>query len=45
MMQVYNILIMRGDSNTGIYIVAGIVILHFVVGFIYLIYKMNKKDE
>ena len=36
---------MRGDSNLGIYIVAGIVILHFLVGFIWLIYKMNKKPK
>ena len=36
---------MRGDSNIGIYIVAGIVILHFVVGFAFLIYKMNKKPK
>jgi len=36
---------MRGDSNTGIYIVAGIVILHFIVGFAWLIYKMNQKPK
>tara|TARA_R110002051_G_scaffold48308_2_gene95340 strand:+ start:96139 stop:96258 length:120 start_codon:yes stop_codon:yes gene_type:complete len=36
---------MRGSSNTIIYIVAGIIILHFVVGFIWLIYKLNKKKE
>ncbi|MCW5519042.1 hypothetical protein J1N09_04280 [Aureitalea sp. L0-47] len=35
------------DSNTWIYIVGGIVLLHFVVGFIYLIRKMQprKGDE
>lgn len=34
------------NSNTTLYIVAGIIILHFVVGFGYLIYKMtNKKDK
>ena len=31
------------NSNTTIYIVAAIIILHFVVGFGYLLYKMNKK--
>jgi heme/copper-type cytochrome/quinol oxidase subunit 4 len=36
---------MRSSSNTIIYIVAGIIILHFVVGFIWLIYKLNKKKE
>jgi len=36
---------MRGSSNTLIYIVAGIIVLHFVVGFIWLIYKLNKKKE
>ena len=34
---------MRGDSNLTLYIVAGIIIGHFLIGFIYLIYKMNKK--
>lgn len=33
---------MRG-SNTTLYIVAGIIVFHFLAGFIYLIYKMNKK--
>ncbi|REG83436.1 hypothetical protein C8N25_11881 [Algoriphagus antarcticus] len=28
-------------SNTGIYIIVGIVILHFVVGIGYLIYKLS----
>lgn len=36
---------MRGESNLGIYIVAGIVVLHFIVGFAFLIYKMNKKPK
>ena len=31
------------NSNTTIYIVAAIIILHFVVGFGYLVYKLNKK--
>ncbi len=34
---------MRDSSNVTLYIVAGVIILHFLVGFIYLIYKMNKK--
>ncbi len=33
------------NSNTTIYIVAAIIILHFVVGFGYLIYKMTKKND
>lgn len=37
--------IMRDDSNLTIYIIAGIIIAHFLVGFIYLIYKMNKKKD
>lgn len=34
---------MRGSSNTLIYIIAGIIILHFIVGFIWLAIKMGKK--
>jgi len=34
---------MRDGSNLTIYIVAGVIILHFLLGFAYLIYKMNKK--
>ena len=35
------------DSNTWIYLVAGVIILHFIVGFIYLIKKMTggKNDD
>ncbi len=36
------------DSNTFIYIVAGVIILHFVAGFAYLLYKMTRskpKDQ
>lgn len=33
------------NSNTTLYIVAAIVILHFIVGFGFLIYKLNKKDK
>ena len=29
------------DSNTFIYVIAGVIILHFVAGFAYLIYKMT----
>ncbi len=36
---------MRGNSNTTLYIVAAIIIVHFLAGFIYLIYKMNKKSD
>ena len=31
------------DSNTFMYIVGGIILLHFGVGFIWLWVKMNKK--
>ena len=34
---------MRDGSNLTIYIVGGIILLHFLIGFIYLIIKMNKK--
>jgi hypothetical protein len=34
---------MRDGSNVTIYIVGGIIIAHFLIGFIFLIYKMNKK--
>jgi len=33
------------DSNTWIYIVAGIIILHFILGFIYLIKKMSGSNN
>jgi flagellar biogenesis protein FliO len=36
---------MRDSSNTFIYVVAGIIILHFVVGFAWLVYKLTKKNE
>jgi len=35
---------MKDDSNLTLYIVAGIIIAHFLIGFIYLIYKMNTKN-
>lgn len=36
---------MRDDSNLTIYVVAGIVIAHFLIGFVYLIHKMNNKKK
>lgn len=36
---------MRDDSNTFIYWVGGIIILHFLVGFIWLIVKFSKKKD
>lgn len=36
---------MNDNSNTTLYIVAAIIVLHFVIGFAYLIYKMNKKND
>lgn len=37
--------VMRDNSNTFIYVVAGVIILHFIVGFIWLMYKFSKKKE
>lgn len=36
---------MRSDSNTLIYVIAGVILLHFVVGFIWLAIKMTKKKD
>lgn len=36
---------MRGDSNTLIYSIGGIILLHFIVGFIWLAIKMTKKKD
>ena len=36
---------MRDSSNTFIYVVAGIIILHFVIGFVWLVYKLTKKED
>ncbi|CAM2914289.1 hypothetical protein SAMN05444355_107168 [Flavobacterium frigoris] len=36
---------MRDNSNTFIYVIAGIIILHFVVGFVWLIFKLSKKKD
>lgn len=36
---------MRDYSNTFIYLVGGIILLHFLVGFIWLIVKFSKKKE
>jgi hypothetical protein len=38
------IIVMR-DSNTFIYIVAGVIILHFIAGFAYLLYKMTRSKS
>ncbi len=35
---------MRG-SNTITYIIAAIILLHFIVGFVYLIIKMSPRKE
>jgi len=35
---------MTAGSNLTIYIVGGIRLLHFLIGFIYLFHKMNKKE-
>lgn len=36
---------MRDSSNTFLYIVGGIIFLHFLIGFIWLIVKFSKKKE
>jgi len=36
---------MRDNSNTFMYVVAGIILLHFIVGFVWLIIKFSKKKE
>ncbi len=36
---------MNDNSNTTLYIAAVIIILHFLVGFGYLVYKMTKKND
>jgi hypothetical protein len=33
------------NSNTTLYIVAAVIILHFLIGFGYLVYKLNKKNK
>ena len=33
------------ESNTITYIIAGVILLHFVVGFVYLIIKMSPKKK
>nr|WP_181898258.1 hypothetical protein [Allomuricauda sp.] len=32
-----------GRDNTLIYVIAGIILLHFIVGIGYLLYKLTKK--
>ena len=36
---------MREDSNTLIYTIAAVIILHFVVGFVWLAYKLSRKKK
>lgn len=36
---------MREDSNTFMYLVGGIILLHFLIGFIWLIVKFSKKKD
>jgi len=36
---------MRDNSNTFMYVVAGIIVLHFLVGFVWLIVKLSKKND
>ena len=36
---------MRGESNTLIYIIATVIVLHFIIGFIWLAYKLNRKKD
>jgi hypothetical protein len=36
---------MNDNSNAIIYVVAAVILLHFMVGFGDLIYKMNKKEK
>jgi uncharacterized protein YqhQ len=32
-----------GNDNTLIYVIAGIILLHFIVGIGYLLFKLTKK--
>lgn len=36
---------MRGNSNVFMYVVGGIILLHFLVGFIWLFFKLSKKKD
>ncbi len=36
---------MRGNSNVFMYVVAGIIVLHFLVGFVWLLIKLSNKKE
>lgn len=36
---------MRVNSNTFFYLVAGIIFLHFLIGFIWLVIKFSKNSE
>jgi len=37
--------LMRDNSNTFMYVAGGIILLHFVVGFVWLLFKFSKKKE
>ena len=37
--------VMRGNSNVFMYVVAGIIVLHFLVGFVWLLIKLSNKKE
>ena len=36
---------MNDNANTTLYIVAGIIVLHFVVGFLWIVNKLTKKKD
>ena len=36
---------MRDSSTTFTTIIAGIIIIHFLIGFIWLVIKLSKKDK
>ncbi|POS02149.1 hypothetical protein Q361_10540 [Flavobacterium croceum DSM 17960] len=36
---------MQETSPTFIYTVAAVIVLHFIVGFVWLIYKMSSKKD
>lgn len=37
--------IVMDNSNTTLYIVAGIILIHFIVGFVWLAIKLSKKED
>ena len=36
---------MREGSNAFMYIVGGVILLHFIVGFVWLVFKLSKKKD